>query len=132
MKRFATAGLAAALSLCLAAPLVAQTGAPDLDGQARCAALFAIVAADQRRMEPGADRFPPLAERGRDFFVATGLRLLTERQMLQAQLEPYFVAQIAGLRAELAATPDSRAWEDAAMARCLPLLEQLPAPEKAP
>lgn len=130
MKRIAPA---AAAVLVLSGPLsaLAQTPAPDLDAQTRCAALFAMVAADQNRKVPGTDRFPPLASKGRDFFVATGLRLMDERKMPQQQLELHFRALIAKMQDDFAAVPDRKARVDSEMAVCLPMLDQVPIPPEA-
>lgn len=119
----------AALLLTLPAPALADVAKPDLDLQVRCAALFALVAGDQARKAPGADRFPPLGERGKAFFVATGVRLIDERGLAREALEPLFRKEIAELQADLVATPDPAAGMDAQMALCLPLLPPaLPAP----
>lgn len=130
MKRFA---LAAAAASALIVPLAAeaQPAAPPLAAQERCAALFALVAAEQNSKTPGADRFPPLSERGRDFFVATGLRLMDEVKMPEAEMEPHFRALIARMRAEYAAAPNRNARVDAEMATCLPMLDQVKLPPEA-
>ncbi len=126
---------AAAAALTLMSPLAAFAQAastpaalPDLDGQVRCAALFALIAAQQTSKVAGADRFPPLAERGRDFFVSTGLRLIDERKMAPEQMQPYFMAQIAVIRTDHARAADPARQVDAEMSGCLKLLEQTPPP----
>jgi hypothetical protein len=63
---FATPSLAS--SDASAQPPSAPRLAPELQAAVRCAALFSLVAAEQRHGDatPG---WPPLAERGREFFV---------------------------------------------------------------
>lgn len=127
--------LIAALLLALPAPALAAAPGPDLDLQMRCAALFALVAGEQDRKVPGADRFPPLNERGKAFFVATGVRLIDERGLTREAIAPLFRREIGTLQAEFAAAPDPAAHADAQMALCLPLLppqspDALPPPRK--
>lgn len=127
-----TRSLITALLLALPAPALANAGGPVLDLQVRCAALFALVAGEQARKVPGADRFPPLGERGKAFFVATGVRLIDERGLTREAVEPLFRREIAALQAEFAAAPDPAAHAEAQMALCLPLLPPtaLPPPRK--
>lgn len=126
-----TRPIIAALLLALPAPALAAPVAPNLDLQVRCAALFALVAGEQQRKVPGADRFPPLGERGKAFFVATGVRLIDERGLPREALDPLFRKEIGALQAEFAAAPDPAAHADAQMALCLPLLPPvLPPPHK--
>lgn len=135
-----TRTIIAALLLALPAPALAQPAqaapaAPNLDLQVRCAALFALVAGAQDRKVPGADRFPPLNERGKAFFVATGVRLIDERGLTREAIAPMFRREIGTLQAEFAAAPDPVAHANAQMALCLPLLPPhsptvLPPPRK--
>lgn len=122
--------LAAAMALTLVAPMSATAqpapAMPDLDAQVRCAALFAIVAAEQNRKAPGSDRYPALQERGRDFFVSTGLRLIRERQMAEGQIEPYFRAQISVIQQDFGKADSPQARTDAEMAVCLKMLDAVP------
>lgn len=127
--------ITAALLLALPAPALASAPGPDLDLQVRCAALFALVAGEQARKVAGADRFPPLGERGKAYFVSTGVRLIDERGLTREAIEPVFRREIAALQAEFAAAPDPAAHADAQMALCLPLLPPpsataLPPPRK--
>lgn len=120
-----TRPIIAALLLALPAPAQSASAQPNLDLQVRCAALFALVAGEQDRKVPGAGRFPPLKERGKAFFVATGVRLIDERGLTRAASAALFRKEIAAIQAEFAAAPDPAAHADAQMALCLPLL---PAP----
>jgi hypothetical protein len=108
MKRlFPTVLAAIAAVLPLAVQAETAPVQPDLDAQARCAALFAIVANEQRRNAPGSDKYPPMAEQGRDFFVETGLRLMKERKMGDDAIKPYFMEIIAKIQKEYAEAPDA-------------------------
>lgn len=123
----------AALALANPLPALAQAtskGAslPDLDAQVRCAGLFALVAAEQNSKVPGADRFPPMAESGRAFFVSTGLRLIEERKMTTEQMQPYFIAQITAIKADHAKSGDPVRAVDGEMAICLKMAESVPPP----
>jgi hypothetical protein len=126
-----TRPIIAALLLALPAPALADAAKPDLDLQVRCAALFALVAGEQARKAPGSDRFPAMGERGKAFFVDTGVRLIDERGLPREAIEPMFRKEIGAIQAEFAAAPDPAARADAQMALCLPLLPPvLPPPRK--
>ncbi|GAB5348280.1 hypothetical protein [Alteriqipengyuania sp. 357] len=56
-----------------AAPLSAQQ-----EGALRCAAAFALVAERQRAGDEDALAYPPMVERGREFFVQVGARLMDD------------------------------------------------------
>jgi hypothetical protein len=87
----------------IAAPAVAQD-APrpmSLEQQMllRCSAAFAIVAGEQQRGMPSARVYPPLAERGKEFFVRAGARLLDELQLSRAEIQGRLQAEVETLRA---------------------------------
>lgn len=135
MTRTIIAALLLALPASAPAFAAPASAAPNLDLQVRCAALFALVAGEQDRKVPGADRFPPLNERGKAFFVATGVRLIDERGLTREAIAPLFRQEIGTLQTEFAAAPDPAAHADAQMALCLPLLPPqsptvLPPPRK--
>lgn len=52
----------------------------------RCSAAFAIATDAQARGGPGADGYPPLAERGREFFVRSAAQLMDERNLTREQI----------------------------------------------
>ncbi|MFM5948964.1 MAG: hypothetical protein ACKOPM_07010 [Novosphingobium sp.] len=112
-------------AIALVTPLAVQAEAasvqPDLDAQARCAALFAIVANEQRRSSPGSEKFPPMAEQGREFFVQTGLRLMKEREMGEDAIKPYFMGLIGQIQKEYAEAPDAGSRLEREMDGCLAL-----------
>jgi hypothetical protein len=118
--------LAALTALALVAPLTAQAqienfdlSKPGLDSQARCAALFAIVANEQRRDAPGASRFPTMADAGREFFVQTGMRLKAERNFDETGVTAFFKELVGKIQKEYAEAPDAGTKLDAEMKACL-------------
>lgn len=103
----------------LAAPLSAQSAAPplpvELQAGLRCAALFSLVAADQARGAPGASEWPPLAQRGREFFVRVSARAMDAGKLDRAALQARMQTEVSALRAN-----DRRA---ALKAPCLAMLD---------
>ncbi len=92
----------------LAAPLAPQVSAqapapaarldPELQTAVRCAALFSIVAGEQARQAPAAAGWPPLAERGREFFVRVGARVMDAAGLDRAGLGALMRAEAAALQ----------------------------------
>lgn len=94
--------LAASALLVLAAPAVAQESAPppafdeapmagpELDLQQtmamRCSIAFALVADWQAAGEAAGEAYPPIEDRGREYFVRTMARLMDETGMDRDQL----------------------------------------------
>lgn len=76
----------------LAVPAAAQVpaAAPQLTLEQstalRCSAAFAIVAADQAAGNAKALAFPPMAQRGREFFVRASAQLMDEAQVTRADV----------------------------------------------
>jgi hypothetical protein len=127
--------LAAVAALALANPLAAlaqiqgeASALPDLDAQVRCAALFALIAAEQKSNAPGADRFPPLEVIGKSFFISTGLRLIEERKMPPEQMQSFYMAQISVIRSDHAKTADPALAVEAEVTGCLKMAESVPPP----
>lgn len=130
--------LAAAAALALVNPFaaLAQSSStamplPDLDAQVRCAALFALVVAEQNSKVPGADRFPPLEVIGKSFFISTGLRLLDERKMPPEQLQSFYMAQITVIRSDHAKAADPAKARAMEVEGCLKMAETVPPPPPA-
>ena len=104
--------------------LVLQAGpalqpVPDLDLEqhtaARCAVAFALAAEAQSRGAPEAASLPPLAQRGREYFVRVSARLMDDLGLDRQQVSELMGAQARSL---------SRAGDAPAVARaCLPFLE---------
>lgn len=101
----------------LAAPLSAQAAAPPLPPELqtglRCAALFSIVAAQQTRQ--GASDWPPLAKRGREFFVRVSARAMDAGKLDRADLQALIRAEVIALN-----PPESRV---ALKVPCLAMLD---------
>jgi hypothetical protein len=116
------AALVAFLALAGAAP--AQ--APIDPGDAillRCSAAFAIVAGDQARGLPAAKAYPPLAERGKEFFVRASTQLMDELHLTREQVQALLQQQVAQLQQGSAAAKDRAAYLDQVMQPCLEELD---------
>ena len=128
MKRQSFARVLATLALLAApAPLLAQLPAPaapaaavrlDLDQRLllRCSATFALVANRQQAGEGWALAFPPMATRGREFFVLASARVIDETSIDRAGLDRLLAAEARQL-----VEYDQIA---SMMPICLPLLEE--------
>lgn len=112
-----------ALALAGIAPALAQTDAPAAAQGAltlehrtalRCAAAFAITANLQQQGEASGD-YPPMAERGREFFVRSAARVMDDTGMDRAG-----VANVLAGEAQQLADADAR---EAIMPACLLLLD---------
>lgn len=122
MKRFLVAAIV------LAAPAGAQPAEPapmtlEQTMLLRCSAVFAVVAGEQQRGVASARAYPPLAERGREFFVRASARLMDERHMAREQVEAALRAEAARFQADAAQAPDRARFVDGAMQPCLTALE---------
>ncbi|MCP5383067.1 MAG: hypothetical protein H6913_00415 [Altererythrobacter sp.] len=82
-----------AIAAAFAAPVTAQAPQLTLEQSAalRCSAAFALVAEGQANGNAEALAFPPLATRGREFFVRTSARIMDEtgrtREQVAAMLQ---------------------------------------------
>ncbi|MGB3737824.1 MAG: hypothetical protein WA948_00560 [Pontixanthobacter sp.] len=81
----------------------------------KCAAAFAIVAQRQSTRDEGVSRYPPLTDRGREFFVRVSAQLIDETGIDRTQLTQRLRAEAEGLQADGAI--------DAVMPSCLLLLD---------
>jgi hypothetical protein len=120
--------LAAAAAVLPAAPAAAQPAATtpmtlEQTMLLRCSAVFAVVAGEQDRGAAGAQAYPPLAARGKEFFVRSAARLMDERHMSREQVEAALRAEAARFQAQAAQAPDRARFIDAAMQPCLAALE---------
>lgn len=82
----------------------------------RCSAAFALVANRQHGGQGWALEYPPLEERGREFFVVASARVIDQAQLTDEQIE-------ALLRAEAAELLDQEVLTSI-MPVCLGLLDQ--------
>jgi hypothetical protein len=94
--------LALLAALALAAPVAAQTTAPKpltLEHRMllRCSAAFAIVANRQAAGDAAALAWPPLKERGSEFFVRSSARVMDEAHLDRAALAEALAAEARSL-----------------------------------
>ena len=113
---------AAPLALIQAAPLIDPTmpdaAAPmSLEQQAalRCSAAFALVSAGQERGNEAALAYPPLGERGKEFFVRSMAQVMDDTGMTREQVSRLVAQSAQELR-------DGNGIKDA-MPACLLLLD---------
>ena len=78
----------------------AATLAPDQQGALRCSAAFALIAERQRQGEEAALEYPALGERGREFFVRSGARLMDEAGLTRITIEQRMRNQAAAILEE--------------------------------
>ena len=72
----------------------------DQQGAIRCSAAFALVAERQRQGDEAALVYPPVGERGGEFFVRTGARLMDETGMTRDAVEARLRTQAGVILAE--------------------------------
>jgi hypothetical protein len=89
----------------------------------RCSAAFAIVAAEQRRGGASALAYPPLSERGREYFVRSSVRLMDDLQLPRERVEASLRAEVEALQRTSAEARDPAAYLDGVMQPCLSALE---------
>lgn len=103
----------------LSGALLAQEALPRLtleqQTSLRCATAFAIVADGQARGDDKALAHPPLAERGREFFVRSAARLMDDAGLTREQVGALMGAEALKLRDDKDI--------DAVMPACLLLLD---------
>ena len=122
MTRF-LAFISAAL---LAAPAAAQAPPPfTLEHRMllRCSAAFALVASEQQRGVPTALAYPPLGERGREYFVRASVRLMDDLALTREQVEASLRAEVETLQQATAEAADPAQYVDDLMQPCLSALE---------
>ena len=89
----------------------------------RCSAVFAIVAGEQQRGVAAALAYPPLAERGREYFVRSSVRLMDDLAISREQVETSLRGEVGALQQAAAEAPDRAAYLDEVMQPCLLALE---------
>jgi len=101
-----------------AEPVEAETVVPlnaAQQGAIRCSAAFALVADKQSKGDAAALEYPPMGERGREFFVRSGARLMDQAGMTRETLAARLHREVDAIRAEGSL--------DEVMPPCLVLLE---------
>ena len=122
-----------ALALLAVTPTVGQV-APDnppdepslSPGQAmmlRCSAAFALVAGDQARGVEPALAYPPLAARGKEFFVRASAQLMDQLHVSREQVQAMLGEQAEQLRRGTSEARDPAAYLASVMQPCLEELE---------
>ena len=117
MRRLFTAFAVALLAL----PASAQQPALSLEQKTllRCSAAFAIIASEQQRGIASALAYPPLAERGKEYFVRSSARLMDELQVSREQVEAMLRAEVDALQAGSMAAENPAQFVDQVMQPCL-------------
>jgi hypothetical protein len=91
----------AALAVFAPAAHAQQPAAPELTIQQktalRCSTAFALVAEGQARGDPAVAEYPPLGERGREFFVRSSAQIMDETGMSREAVAGLLSAEIAAL-----------------------------------
>ncbi len=108
--------------LLLAAPVAAQE-APRLTIEQqtllRCSATFALVAGEQAKGDADRSRYPPLGERGREYFVRTAAKLTDELGVPRETVMGLLSSEAGKVQAERASAPIPRVLTDRIMQTCL-------------
>jgi hypothetical protein len=89
----------------------------------RCSAAFAIVAGGQARGAPEAAAYPPLKDRGKEYFVRASARLMDELQATREQITARIKAEVDAQQRAAAAAPNRKAYADNVMQPCLAALD---------
>jgi hypothetical protein len=89
----------------------------------RCSAAFAIVAEEQQRGVAAAAAYPPLRERGREYFVRASVRLMDDLALSRAQVEASLRAEVEALQKATSEATDPAAYLGSVMQPCLSALE---------
>ena len=89
----------------------------------RCSAAFGLIAYDQQRGAPGASAYPPLSERGREFFVRTTARLMDETGASREVIQSLLKVRVNDLQKGAIEAKDPQAFVGATVKACLPLLD---------
>lgn len=89
----------------------------------RCSAVFAIIAYEQGQGVESALAWPPLAERGKEYFVQAGAKLMEAHHLSDADVTALYRAEIKRLQDESGEAADPQALVTAIMQPCLLSLE---------
>jgi len=122
-----------------APPLPARSPAPDYsrlteDHKAalRCAAAFAVVATEQQRGEKEALSYPPLAYRGKEYFVRVAAQVIDQAGLDRNAVRGLLVEDVAEMQQQAGAIADPGAEIKLVIRPCLDRLDKLVAPLKTP
>ena len=126
MKRFALLLALTLPALPLAAEDTALAGASLNLEQAmllRCSAAFAIIASEQQRGVASAQAWPPLDQRGREFFVRASARLMDDLGLSRDQIQAMMQSEVERLSQAAAEAEDPAAYVEGVMQPCLLALD---------
>ncbi len=98
MLRFLSVVAAVAATAATAQPADLPRLTLDQETAVRCSVAFAIVASEQASGTPLAAGWPVLGQRGREFFVRTGARLMDETGATRPQVQALFSRSAGDLR----------------------------------
>lgn len=98
----------------------------------RCAAAFAVVATEQARGEKEALGYPPLAYRGKEYFVRVSAQVMEQAGLSRETVRGLLVQDVSEMQQQAAAFPEPAAELRLVMRPCLDRLEKLVAPLKTP
>ena len=114
----------------VASPLAAQdAGAPapqltlEQKTLLRCSAAFAVIAREQAQGVQTALAYPPLATRGKEYFVQAGARLIADHQLTHEQVEALYKTELQKLLNESYQAKDPAAFVASLMQPCLMSLD---------
>ncbi len=89
----------------------------------RCSAAFAIVASEQQRGVASAAVYPPLGERGREYFVRASVRLMDDLKLTREQVEASLRSEVQGLQKASSEAADPATYIGSVMQPCLSALD---------
>jgi hypothetical protein len=121
MKRLLLLALA-----CAAAPVLGQeTPRLGLEHamQLRCSAAFGIIAGEQARGVASAKAYPPLGERGREFFVRAAAGMMNDLALTREQVQALLSAEVNKLQEDAMKAADPAAYVESVMQPCLLALD---------
>jgi hypothetical protein len=120
MKRFLAAPLLL-LAAPVSAPVSAQAPTLTIEQQTllRCSAMFALVAGEQAKGDKVALGYPPLAERGREYFVITAAKLSDELGIPREQVFDLVNREVTRVQAERSGAANPAQITDRIMQSCL-------------
>jgi hypothetical protein len=107
--------------LVLAAPASAQAPTLDMEQQTllRCSAMFALVAGEQAKGDKAALGYPPLGERGREYFVITAAKLTHELRVPRETVLALLNREVSRVQAERSGAANKAQITDRIMKSCL-------------
>lgn len=123
---------AAAAASAPAAPADLSRLTADHKAALRCAAVFAVVAAEQDRGSKAALELPPLVWRGREYFVRTSTRVMAEAHLSREAVRGLLEANVADMQREATKVGDPDAELAVAVRPCAERLEKTVPPLATP